>query len=96
VSGASTVTQAMSYGKRAAKAIDDVLSKSPSFNALFTHFEYQQEVPAVAMGGQRRNPEELPIPDRSHNFHEVVCGYCEDDLHCETSRCMRCDVKRKD
>jgi NADH-quinone oxidoreductase subunit F len=95
VTGPSTVTQAMAYGKRAAKAIDQFLRGSSKFDVIFSHFDYQMVPPTTPQGGIRRKPGELSLPDRTHGFDEVVSGYCEDDYRCEACRCMRCDVKKK-
>jgi NADH-quinone oxidoreductase subunit F len=95
VTGPSTVSQAMAAGKKFAQELEKSLFGLENWNKLFSKFKITERVPTIPEGGQRRNPEDLPIPDRSHNFHEVNLGYCEDDMKCEACRCLRCDVKRK-
>ena len=92
VTGASNVSNAMAYGKRAARSIDRQLTGSDRFPTLFQFFEYEQTVPE-AVAARRRRAGELPVSQRIRGSAEVVTGLSETDALEEACRCLRCDVR---
>ena len=93
VSGASNVTKAMAYGKRAARSMDRRLTGSDRFPALLEAFEYDQTPPPPAAGGPRRRGHERPVSVRVRGSEEVVEGLTTADAIEEAARCLRCDVR---
>ena len=92
VSGASNVSQAMAYGKRAARSISRRLTGADQFPALLESLEYEQCTPPPG-GGPRRHAREQPVSLRVRGSEEVVAGLTADDAFNETCRCLRCDVR---
>jgi NADH-quinone oxidoreductase subunit F len=93
VSGASNVSKAMAYGKRAARSIDRSLMGRDRFVTMAPKFEFNQTVAGAAAGGPRRNPRELPVSARLQGAAEVVLGFEETEAVEECARCLRCDVR---
>jgi NADH-quinone oxidoreductase subunit F len=93
VTGASNVSTAMSYGKRAARSIDKQLTGSDRFQALYEGFEYEQAVPAAPVASQRRHAREEAVSTRMRGSAEVVVSLTEAEADEESHRCLRCDVR---
>jgi len=93
ISGASNVSNAMGYGKKAARNIDERLMGERRWTRLFPEFEYDQEPPEQTSEARRHHPHELPAQIRAKSWQEVVTGLTPDDALEEASRCLRCDVK---
>ena len=91
--GATNVVTAMASGKRAARAIDQLLTGEDRFATLTRTFEYAQQVSIEPEGGERNRPEHLPADRRQSLFAEVVGGLSAPQAAAESVRCLRCDVK---
>ncbi len=94
VGGPSNVVTAMSYGKRAAQAIDAALTDKPDrLNEFMRCIEYRKTVPPEITGDSRRMAPHLPSAGGPGDFREVSLGLTEADVPIEAARCLRCDVK---
>ncbi len=93
VTGASNVSNAMSYGKLAARSIDKQLMDADRWDELFPPIAYEQKVPKEVSEGRRNMPPHLPAQKRAHNFEEVVTVLTAEQVLDEACRCLRCDVK---
>ena len=93
VTGASNVSNAMGYGKQAARNIDRQLMESDRWNSLFPEFEYEQNPPEEPSSSRRHSGHELPALVRARSFDEVVSGLDDESTLDEACRCLRCDVK---
>ncbi len=93
VTGASNVSNAMAYGKRAAENIDARLMGAGRFAGLFQRFEYEQIALANPSASPRRVSHELPASVRVHGSDEVVIGLSKPEALEEARRCLRCDVR---
>jgi len=91
VNGPSNVTTAMSFGKEAARAIDQRLIGADRFASL-DGFVYDRAVPEKPSPSLRHHPHELPVSLRVHGAAEVVGGLGPNEAREEASRCLRCDV----
>jgi NADH-quinone oxidoreductase subunit F len=93
ITGASNVSNAMGYGKKAARKIDEKLTGAKRFAHLFAGFEFNQAVPANPSTSGRHHSAELAPMLRVLNDDEVVLGLTESEAHDEASRCLRCDMR---
>jgi NADH-quinone oxidoreductase subunit F len=93
ITGASNVSNAMGYGKKAARKIDEKLTGAKRFAQLFAGFEYQQAPPASPRAVPRQHSAELAASVRVRSDQEVVLGLSPAEAHEECGRCLRCDVK---
>jgi NADH-quinone oxidoreductase subunit F len=93
VSGASNLSNAMGYGKKAARNIDERLMGVRRWSKLFPEFEYDQEPPLQPSESRRHHPRHLPAHERVKGVEEVVVGLTQEEACEEASRCLRCDVK---
>jgi len=93
ISGASNVSNAMGYGKKAARNIDERLMGVHRWNRLFPEFEYEQTPPEQPDASRRHTGHHIPVSDRARNFQEVVLGLTAEETLEEACRCLRCDVK---
>ncbi len=97
ISGASNVSNAMGYGKKAARMMDERLMGVYRWNQVFPEFEYDQTVPGETVECERHTGHHIPVVSRMRPadsiFPEVVAGLSPDEALEETSRCLRCDVK---
>ena len=93
VSGASNLSNAMGYGKKAARNIDERLMGVRRWAKLFPEFEYAQEAPVQPSESRRHHPSQLPAHERVKGVEEVVIGLTPEEAHEEACRCLRCDVK---
>jgi len=96
ISGASNVSNAMGYGKRAAKRIDERLTGRKRFAQVFPEFEYEQAVPAHVSESPRHHVSELPAGQRRCTFAEATVGLSAVEATEEAFRCLRCDVRAGD
>ena len=92
VTGASNVSNAMAYGKRAAQSIDEQLMDARRWEQLFRPMQYEQSPPKRTSESRRHHSRAVPAPERSRCFEEVVVGLSAEDAHDECCRCLRCDV----
>jgi len=93
ISGASNVSNAMGYGKKAARNIDERLMGDHRWNRLFPEFEYEQTPPEQPDTSRRHTGHHIPVSGRARNFEEVVLGLTAQETMEEACRCLRCDVK---
>ena len=93
VTGASNVSNAMGFGKQAARNIDRQLMEADRWNTLFPEFEYQQEPPEEPSPSRRHSGKTLAAAVRVKSQDEVVTGLDHEAALDEACRCLRCDVK---
>ena len=93
VTGASNVSNAMAFGKRAARAIDEHLMDAKRWDELFPAVEYDQSPPKDVSECRRHSPHELSVRDRMQSSAEAVVGLSAEESHEEACRCLRCDVR---
>jgi NADH-quinone oxidoreductase subunit F len=93
VTGASNVSNAMAYGKRAARSIDEQLMDAKRWDQLFPTVDYDQLPPKEVSECRRHSPHELSVRERMQSSAEVVIGLSAEEAHEEACRCLRCDVK---
>jgi hypothetical protein len=85
--------EAMAHGKDAARAIDTALMGENRFAKLFKQFSYVMAVPMKPAKAKRQRGEKLTVKSRGKNFKEISRSLSEAQVHLETLRCLRCDVK---
>ncbi len=93
VTGASNVSNAMGYGKQAARAIDRAADGRRALGAA---------VPSHAVRPRRRPKSRakaaaiirtlVPARERASSFDEVAIGLSPEETHEECCRCLRCDA----
>jgi NADH-quinone oxidoreductase subunit F len=93
VTGASNVSNAMAYGKQAARSIDLQLMEADRWQKLWPQFEYEQTPPDEPSPSRRHSGHVLAAASRVHSQDEVVTGLNHEETLDETCRCLRCDVK---
>jgi NADH-quinone oxidoreductase subunit F len=93
ITGASNVSNAMGYGKKAARMIDQRLMGQRRWEELFPAFEYNMTPPAHPSESHRHTVGELPASQRAKSFREATIGLTEVEALEECSRCLRCDVR---
>ncbi len=93
VTGASNVSNAMAYGKQAARSIDLQLMETDRWQRLYPAFEYEQLPPEEPSASQRHIGHPLAAAVRVRSQDEVVAGLTHDEALDETCRCLRCDVR---
>jgi NADH-quinone oxidoreductase subunit F len=93
VTGASNVSNAMAYGKQAARNIDLQLMEADRWARLYPEFQYEQTPPEEPSASRRHSGHPLAPPVRAHSQEEVVAGLSQEEALDEACRCLRCDVK---
>jgi hypothetical protein len=93
VTGASNVSNAMRYGRQAARKIDKRLMGVKRVDSLWPSFEYSTEAPEKPAECARHVPAEVPPKDRVASSVEVSLGLTPVAALEETARCLRCDVR---
>ena len=93
ISGASNVSNAMGYGKKAARFIDQRLMEEVRTQEFLPHFEYDQKPPEHVSESRRHHPHPLPAKQRVKDFEEAVLPLTAEEAVEEASRCLRCDIK---
>ncbi|HXR34015.1 MAG TPA: NADH-ubiquinone oxidoreductase-F iron-sulfur binding region domain-containing protein [Verrucomicrobiae bacterium] len=93
ITGASNVSNAMAYGKQAARNIDMKLMESDRWAEILPDFEFGQDPPEIPSPNHRNNGQMLAPVVRVHSSAEVVLGLSHEEALDETCRCLRCDVK---
>jgi NADH-quinone oxidoreductase subunit F len=96
ISGASNVSNAMGYGKKAARNIDEQLMGVKRFGQLAQKFEYDPAPPAQTSECPRQVPGNVPARERVQNFEEVSLGLTSVEALEEANRCLRCDIRSTD
>ena len=92
VTGASNVSNAMAYGKQAARSIDLQLMEADRWNDLYPELAYEQVPPEEPSPNRRHTGHALAANARVRSQAEVVTGLSQEEAHDETCRCLRCDV----
>jgi NADH-quinone oxidoreductase subunit F len=93
VTGASNVSNAMAYGKQAARSIDLQLMELDRWQRLYPAFEYDQTPAEEPSANPRHSGHPLAATARVHSQEEVVAGLNHEEALDETCRCLRCDVR---
>jgi NADH-quinone oxidoreductase subunit F len=93
ISGASNVSNAMGYGKKAARNIDKRLMGQKRFTSLWPEFDYAMEPEATQSEAPRHVPGEVAAATRVQSSVEVSLGLSPAAAGAETSRCLRCDIR---
>ncbi|MCE5307908.1 MAG: FAD-dependent oxidoreductase [Acidobacteriales bacterium] len=96
ISGASNVSNAMGYGKKAARNIDERLMGARRFDQINREFDYEQAPPAQPSASRRHICGELVPLERVKVFDEAVLGLTAIEAMEESCRCLRCDVRNGD
>jgi len=93
ISGASNVSNAMGYGKKAARNIDKRLMGVKRFTSLWPDFEHDMEPPEKQSDALRHVPGEVAAATRVQSNVEVSLGLTPVAAMEETTRCLRCDIR---
>ncbi len=93
ITGASNVSNAMGFGKKAARNIDQRLMGPGRWEHLGPEFTYSNTPPHRPSESRRHEVTELPAAERAESFAEAVVGLSAKDALEEAGRCLRCDVK---
>lgn len=93
ISGASNVSNAMGYGKKAARNIDERLMGARRMEQISVDFEIDQRAPESPSEARRHMVHELPALERVKGFGEAVVGLAGNEALEEACRCLRCDVR---
>jgi NADPH-dependent glutamate synthase beta subunit-like oxidoreductase len=93
ITGASNVSNAMGYGKTAARKIDERLMGAQRFARILPEFDVEQKVPEHPSASKRHHTPELPARLRARSVEEVAIGLGAAEALDEACRCLRCDVK---
>ncbi len=93
ITGASNVSNAMAYGKQAARSIDLQLMEVNRWNKIFPELEYGQTVPENPSQNHRHEGHMVPAGKRVGSNVEVVTGCTHEETLDEACRCLRCDLK---
>jgi NADH-quinone oxidoreductase subunit F len=96
ISGATNVSNAMGYGKKAARNIDERLMGVKRAHLLAQEFVYDQTPPAQPSESARQAPGTAPPRERVRNFEEVCLGLTAIEALEEANRCLRCDIRTTD
>jgi NADH-quinone oxidoreductase subunit F len=93
ISGASNVSNAMGYGKKAARKMDQRLMGTYRWDKIDPGFVYSNAPPGEPSTSQRHTLEELPARERVESFVESMISLTGEEALDEASRCLRCDIK---
>jgi NADPH-dependent glutamate synthase beta subunit-like oxidoreductase len=93
ISGASNVSNAMGYGKKAARKMDQRLMGAYRWDKIDPGFVYSNAPPGDPSPSQRHTLEELPARERVESFVESMVSLSDEETLDEASRCLRCDIK---
>ncbi len=93
ITGASNVSNAMGFGKRAARNIDKRLMGVKRFTSIWPEFDYAQEPPEKTSESGRHVPGEVAAVERVKDCREVSLGLTSVAALEETRRCLRCDIR---
>jgi NADH-quinone oxidoreductase subunit F len=93
ISGASNVSNAMGYGKKAARCIDQRLMGESRMESMMPQLQYEQKPPEHVSDSGRHHPHPLPAKQRVKDFQEAVLALTPLEAAEESSRCLRCDLR---
>jgi NADH-quinone oxidoreductase subunit F len=92
VTGASNISNAMGYGKDAARHIDARLTGKARFDDVLPRFDYGKRPPDPDPCRRHRG-RDLPAASRRRTFAEATEGLTPEEAAREASRCLRCDIR---
>ena len=92
ITGASNVSNAMAYGKQAARNIDLQLMETNRWAKIFPEIAYGKEVPEEPSPNHRHDGHILAANARVRSNAEVFTGFTHEEALDESCRCLRCDV----
>ena len=92
ITGASNVSNAMAYGKQAARNIDWQLMEADRWDKLFQSVEYDQIPPEEPSPNRRHQGHAVPPATRVRSQEEVIAGLTHEEALDEACRCLRCDA----
>jgi len=95
ITGASNVSNAMGFGKKAARNIDKRLMGTNRWSEISPRFEYSNRLPEEPSANHRHHTEEMPAAERAVSFEEAVFALAPADAADEACRCLRCDIKER-
>ena len=93
ITGASNVSNAMAYGKQAARNIDVQLMEASRWNQIMPDITYGKNPPEEPSPNRRHLGHPIPVPERVAGEAEVVKGITHEEALDESCRCLRCDVE---
>jgi NADH-quinone oxidoreductase subunit F len=93
ISGASNVSNAMGYGKKAARNIDQRLMGAWRWDKIDPGIPYDSTPPGEPSTTPRHVLAELPARERVESFVEAMIGPTGEEIAAESARCLRCDIK---
>jgi NADH-quinone oxidoreductase subunit F len=93
VTGPANVSNAMRYGRQAARKIDKRLMGVKRVDSLWPAFEYSMEPPEKTSESGRQVPAEVAATERVKDSREVSLGLTTATALEETGRCLRCDIR---
>jgi NADH-quinone oxidoreductase subunit F len=93
ISGASNVSNAMGYGKKAARFIDMRLMGPGRWERIGAQFSYSQAIPEQPSESPRHKVKDVPAAERVETFAEAVIGLAAEEAQEEAARCLRCDIR---
>lgn len=96
ITGASNVSNAMGYGKKAARNIDERLMGERRWERLQPQLLYSLAAPTHPSTSTRHRVTELPAELRRGTFSEATVGLAPVEAMEETCRCLRCDIRNGD
>jgi NADH-quinone oxidoreductase subunit F len=96
ISGATNVSNAMGYGKKAARNIDERLMGAKRLQQIAQEFVYDQTPPTQTSDCPRQVPNNVPAHERVKNWEEVSLGLTAIETLEEATRCLRCDIRTTD
>jgi NADH-quinone oxidoreductase subunit F len=95
ITGASNVSNAMGFGKKAARNIDKRLMGMSRWSEISPPFEYSNRLPEEPSPNRRHHTEEMPAAERAASFDEAVFALAPAEAEDEACRCLRCDIKER-
>ena len=96
ITGASNVSNAMGFGKKAARIMDERLTGARRFAQIFPEFDYDQTAPGQPNESRRHAVTELAASERAKSFAESTIGLTPVEAMEEACRCLRCDIRNGD
>jgi NADH-quinone oxidoreductase subunit F len=96
ITGASNVSNAMGYGKKAARNMDERLMGFRRWEQVFPEFSYEMKPPAHPSENQRNQVSERPAEERVRTFEEATVGLTPVEAMEECCRCLRCDCPNEE
>jgi NADH-quinone oxidoreductase subunit F len=93
MSGPTNVSNAMGYGKKAARLIDEWLTGERRFSQIVPEFTCDDTPPSQPSESKRHVTGELPAEERATCFREVSIGLTPVEAMEESCRCLRCDIR---